>query len=120
MEEPKILEEHQDVPKDFNPEEYFKNAMGITSYKGDAHFIKLRADEVASKYLKSQPIHRSQKIIEETDKGETFFSLKLLLSEELMRTLLSYGGEIEIIEPQKLKELIVHRIKSMQKVYGLR
>jgi predicted DNA-binding transcriptional regulator YafY len=42
------------------------------------------------------------------------------LSEELIRTLLSYGGEIEIIEPQKLKELIVHRIKSMQKVYGLK
>jgi len=34
--------------------------------------------------------------------------------------LLSYGGEIEILEPKELKQLIVHRIKSMQKVYALK
>ena len=92
--------------------------MGITSYKGDAYKIILKAGEVASKYIKSQPIHHSQFILKEEEEA-TYFELKLLLSEELIRTLLSYGGEIQVIEPQELKSLLIDRILSMRKVYGL-
>ena len=118
MEEPKILEEHQETPKEFDPETYFQNAMGITSYKGDAHTIVLKVQEVAAKYLKSQPIHHSQKIIKEAQDG-TYFELKLLLSEELIRTLLSYGGEIQVVKPEELKSLVIDRIYSMKKGYGI-
>lgn len=120
MEEPKILEDLQDNLKDFKPEEYFKNAMGITSYKGNAHVIKLKAKEIASKYLKSQPIHKSQEVIKEIEDGTTYFQLKLLISEELIRALLSYGGEIEIIEPKELKTALIERISAMHKVYQLK
>ena len=92
--------------------------MGITSYKGEAKKIILKADEIASKYIKSQPIHHSQEILEEAENG-TFFEFKLLLSEELIRTLLSYGGEIEIIEPQELKSALTARILAMKKRYNL-
>ena len=103
-----------------NIEEYFKNAMGITSYKGNAHVIKLKAKEIASKYLKSQPIHKSQEVIKEIEDGTTYFQLKLLISEELIRALLSYGGEIEIIEPKELKTALIERISAMHKVYQLK
>ncbi len=78
----------------------------------------LKADEIASKYIKSQPIHRSQEVLEETENG-TSFQFKLLLSEELIRTLLSYGGEIEIIEPIELKNALTERIIAMTKRYNL-
>ena len=75
-------------------------------------------DEIASKYIKSQPIHHSQEILEEAENG-TYFEFKLLLSEELIRTLLSYGGEIEIIEPAELKTALTERILAMKKRYNL-
>jgi len=42
-----------------------------------------------------------------------------LISEELIRALLSYGGEIEIIEPKELKTALIERISAMHKVYQL-
>ena len=52
-------------------------------------------------------------------KEGTYFTFKLLLSEELIRTLLSYGGEIEVIEPEDLKKALKERISSMRKRYNL-
>lgn len=118
MEDPKILEDEQITPQGFDAEVYFKNAMGITSYKGEAKKIIIHADEIASKYIKSQPIHHSQEIMKESKEG-TYFTFKLLLSEELIRTLLSYGGEIEVIEPEDLKKALKERISSMKKRYNL-
>jgi len=118
MEDPKILEDEQITPQGFDAEVYFENAMGITSYKGEAKKIIIHADEIASKYIKSQPIHHSQEIMKESKEG-THFTFKLLLSEELIRTLLSYGGEIEVIEPEDLKKALKERILSMKKRYNL-
>ena len=118
MEDPKILEDEQITPQGFDAEVYFENAMGITSYKGEAKKIIIHADEIASKYIKSQPIHHSQEIMKESKEG-THFTFKLLLSEELIRTLLSYGGEIEVIEPEDLKKALKERISSMKKRYNL-
>ena len=118
MEDPKILEDEQITPQGFDAEVYFENAMGITSYKGEAKKIIIQADEIASKYIKSQPIHHSQEIMKESKEG-TYFTFKLLLSEELIRTLLSYGGEIEVIEPEDLKKALKERISSMKKRYNL-
>ena len=118
MEDPKILEDEQITPQGFDAEVYFENAMGITSYKGEAKKIIIHADEIASKYIKSQPIHHSQEIMKESKEG-TYFTFKLLLSEELIRTLLSYGGEIEVIEPEDLKKALKERILSMKKRYNL-
>ncbi|MEJ6506415.1 MAG: WYL domain-containing protein, partial [Crocinitomicaceae bacterium] len=118
MEDLKILEDEQDVLEGFDPESYFQNAMGITSHKGNAYQILLKAGEIASKYIKSQPIHHSQSVVKEEEEA-TYFEFKLLLSEELIRTLLSYGGELQVIEPQELKSLLIERILSMRKVYDL-
>ena len=118
MEDPKILEDEQITPQGFDADTYFQNAMGITSYKGEAKKIIIQADEIASKYIKSQPIHHSQEILKESKDG-TYFTFKLLLSEELIRTLLSYGGEIEIIEPEQLKKALKERISAMKKRYNL-
>ena len=118
MEDPKILEDEQITPQGFDADTYFQNAMGITSYKGEAKKIIIQADEIASKYIKSQPIHHSQEVLKESKDG-TYFTFKLLLSEELIRTLLSYGGEIEIIEPEQLKKALKERISAMKKRYNL-
>ena len=60
-----------------------------------------------------------KEIIKEIEDGATYFQLKLLISEELIRALLSYCGEIEIIEPKELKTALIERISAMHKVYQL-
>ncbi|MBT5438449.1 MAG: WYL domain-containing protein, partial [Flavobacteriales bacterium] len=116
MDTPKLLEEETHYPGDFDAENYFKHSMGITSYKGKSSKIILKANTIAARYISSQPIHESQEIEEET-KEFSLFVLTLLISEELIRTILSYGGEIEILEPIELRKVIQERISGMNKLY---
>ena len=118
MDSPKILDNPVNYPKDFDPVKYFKHSMGITAYKGKTSQILINVKPVAARYLKSQPIHESQEIHSE-NKENTVFMMSLLISEELIRTLLSYGGEIEVIEPKKLREIIEKRISDMNHLYKL-
>ena len=118
MDSPKILEKPVNYPKDFDPIRYFKYSMGITAYQGETSQILINVKAVAARYLKSQPIHESQQIHSE-NKENTVFEMSLLISEELIRTLMSYGGEIEVIQPKELRDIIEHRISDMNHLYKL-
>ncbi len=118
MDSPKILENPVNYPEDFDPIKYFKNSMGITAYKGKISQILINAKPVAARYLKSQPIHESQEIHSE-NKENTLFMMSLLISEELIRTIMSYGGEIEVVQPGELREIIEKRISDMNHLYKL-
>lgn len=113
-----VLEEKGIKPPNFNPDNFFKHAVGITSSEDDPSLIVFKADNVSAKYIESQPFHLSQKIIKE-GKNKTTFELKVLISEEFIRALISFGGGIEIIEPLELREEIIFRLKEMMKNYKI-
>jgi predicted DNA-binding transcriptional regulator YafY len=102
----------------FSPEKFFKNAIGITANESEPMKIIFKADNIASKYIISQPFHQSQEVLKE-GKNKTTFSLEVIQSEELIRSFLSYGGEIEIVEPQELRSEIINRLKKMCDNYSL-
>lgn len=101
-------------PIDFNPDNYFKHAVGITSGNTSPDKVKLKVSIVASKYIDSLPIHHSQKVIE-MNEDHFVFSLHVNISEELIREILSYGGEIKVLEPQELIDLIHQRANRLLK-----
>lgn len=105
-----ILIEPAQKPVDFKPENYFKYAVGITSGNEDPTEIHFSAMPVAAKYIASQPFHASQILINETAEG-AIFSLFVTISEELIRALLSYGGEVCILQPETLR-VEIHRRAS--------
>lgn len=112
-----VSEETVQKPIDFNPENYFKYAVGISANNNsEPEKVVFKADNIAAKYIDSQPFHLSQKIVK-TGKNRTTFELKVLVSEELIRTILSYGGEIEVLEPKSLRDNIAHRIEMMVEHY---
>jgi predicted DNA-binding transcriptional regulator YafY len=114
-----ITDEEAQKPTDFNPENYFKYAVGITADpKKIPETVVLKADNVAAKYIESQPFHSSQKVIKE-GKNKTTFELQILVSEEFIRSVLSYAGEIEVVEPLSLRESLIKRLYSMNDAYGL-
>jgi len=116
MKDPMVLEDEAEVPIDFNPEAYFQDTIGITTYKGKTEKIVLKTNPIAAKYISSQPLHHSQKLISENS-DYSVFELKILISEELIRTILSYAGEIEVLEPKSLKEILSERIQQMAAIY---
>lgn len=118
MGKPEVLEEIGTKPEDFDPYSYFRYAIGITSNKSEPVNVVFKAENVAAKYISSQPLHPTQQITKE-GKNRTTFQMTVLVSEELIRNLLSYGGEIEVLEPQELRDIITTRVKTMMSNYGL-
>lgn len=112
-----VTEEIQASPIPFNAKQFFEFAVGITASQGKPERVVFKADNVAAKYISSQPFHASQEITKE-GKNKTTFEMTVFISEELIRTILSYGGEIQVVEPVLLKEHIITRIRKMVENYA--
>lgn len=111
-----LTEENYYKPIDFNPDHYFKNSIGITANDSEPVKVVFKIDKVGSKYLISQPLHSSQKLIKEGNNRNTF-SLSVIVSEELKRTILSYGAQIEVIKPKSLRNEIRNSVLEMNEIY---
>lgn len=114
MEELKIERETMNRPVDFNADNYFKHAIGITSGNDAPSDVLLQLTPIAAKYLDSLPLHHSQKVKEMHD-THFIFSLRVNVSEELIREILSYGGEIKVLEPASLVKEVKRRAERIVK-----
>lgn len=119
MESLTVSEEHYLDAIDFNAEQFFKNAIGITAGKDMVvEKVVFKADNVAARYIQSQPFHETQ-VVEKEGKNRTLFSMYVIVSEELIRGLLSYSYEVEIIKPQSLRTIIRERVHKMIERYSV-
>jgi len=112
-----LTEENYYKPIDFNPDHYFKNSIGITANDSEPVKVVFKIDKVGSKYIESQPLHSSQ-VLEKEGNNRNTFSLKVIVSEELKRTLLSYGAQIEVVKPKGLRSEIRNTVLEMNEIYG--
>ncbi len=101
----------------FDPDLYFKHSIGITSFEDKPNKVIFKLDKIGSKYIESQPIHHSQKLLKEGKKRNTY-QIKVLLSEELKRLFLSYGNQLEVLEPKELRDQLKIEITELAELYG--
>jgi len=110
-------EEDGAVPINFNPDTYFKHAIGITTNENDRPVnITFKATNVAAKYVDSQPLHASQEKLKE-GKKRTVFNLFANVSEELVRELLSYADALEVMAPDELRQEMKKRLREAYERY---
>lgn len=116
MTELQLLDEAAQIPSDFNATDYFRDAIGITAFKGEALRIVLKADAIAARYIETQAFHHSQKLLEK-QATYSIFELRILVTEEFIRSLLGYAGEVEVIEPASLRLTLQERAQALLKLY---
>lgn len=108
------------LPKDFDAEKYYANTIGIfVNEELKPTKVKIRAYGRQIEYLRSLPLHRSQK--EGASKYGEFceFEYKLCLTPELSTHILAMGENIEVLEPMELREEIKRRICLIYKKYNV-
>lgn len=89
-------------PAGMDPNAYFKNCFGvITSDESDPEEIVLSFEPLQGKYIKSYPLHESQKILKDNEK-ELLIQLNLFLTHDFLMELLSYGENVKVIRPESL------------------
>jgi len=101
---------------EFNPDLYFKHSIGITSYDTEPESIEFKIDKLGSKYIESQPLHRSQTLVK-VGKNRNTFRINVLISEELKRLVLSYGSQIEILKPLSFRNQIINEATDLNERY---
>ena len=112
----KVRDEKYEFPNDFNPEEYFKDAYGIRT--ASAKEVVLKAYGQEADYLRSAPIHPSQKETE-TGKDYAIFTLHVGTNAwEFYQEILSRGNRLEVLEPASLRKDIAERIEEMRERYA--
>ena len=106
------------VPKDFNAEKYFANTIGIYVNEGLLpQKVRIRAYGKQVEYLRSLPLHRSQEEVLTKHEQYSEFQYRVCLTQELTTELLAMGENIEVMEPQVLREEMKKRIERMFNVY---
>ena len=101
----------------FDIEEYFRSMVGLTIYDGTVPqdvFIWVHKEEYP--YIKTDPIHHSQKYVCDKD-GGMIISLHLYVNTELEMELMSYGKWIKVLAPPELRQTMKDNVKIMTGYY---
>ena len=98
-------------PDGFNAEEYYSNTVGIfVNDKLKPQKVLVRAFGVHVEYMRTLPLHHTQKEIECKHQQYSDFQYCLCLTPELTSQLLAMGEKIEVLEPVELREEIKNRL----------
>ena len=80
---------------------YFDDMIGVTK-QGKPRVITFKATAHRAKYIATKPLHHSQQRVKRLDNGEVIFSLNVIINNELLNDLLSFGEDITVLAPQSL------------------
>ena len=107
------------LPDDFDAEVYFKDAYGVTVLddQQEPQKIVISIDEDQANYLRTLPLHPSQKEIGPIN-GYPAFSFYLYPADEFLRELYAYGSDLEVHEPKWLREDFAKDAKKTNKMYN--
>lgn len=103
----------------FDPFTYFNNLIGVTFPAGEeVSNVVLKVKSNQAPYIKTKPIHFTQET-EALAEGSMLVRLKLINNYELRSMLLSYGADIEVMEPSPLRKQIKQILEDGLSVYSI-
>ncbi len=112
------IDEHFQIPEDFDSYEYFNDTFGIMGApKGvETQEILIKAEGETRLYLETLPLHPTQIII---DKGDDYTIFRYFLKPNFNFTqeLLSQATRIEVLSPLSYREEIKKTIEKMGSKY---
>lgn len=112
-----LTDKRFNYPDDFSPEEYFHDVFGIIAgVDRKVENILIRTYAELPGYLRSLPIHHSQKELTSED-GHADFSLRLIPTFDFIQEMLLHRDQLEVLQPQSLRNEIAELIAKMKSHY---
>lgn len=97
-------------------DEYFDDVIGVTVPEEETEDIVFRISKPRFEYIRTKPLHLSQRIVEEND----FFAvvtINVKVNKELESLILFFGNDMEVLSPGHLRQQIANKIRSMNQKY---
>ncbi len=105
---------YKEAEADFS--EYFDDVIGVTVPDGNAEDIVIKVTGKRFNYIRTKPLHLSQRIVEEAE-DYAIISINVKVNKELDSQILSFGDDMEVITPVSFRERIAKKIQLMNKYY---
>lgn len=98
-------------------DEYFEDVVGVSvPYDGVVEAIELEFSKELLPYIKTKPIHGSQKL-KELPSGEGRVHLDLVVNYEFMALIRSFGVGVTVVSPVNLRRAIFKDIETLYLKY---
>ncbi|RZJ87765.1 MAG: WYL domain-containing protein [Hymenobacter sp.] len=96
----------------------FTNIVGVSLPSEDCipELVQLRFSSSRGQYVRTKPLHPTQQLEAETS-GALKVVLNVIPTQELVTLLLSFGDDVEVIEPLSLRQQIAERLRAAAKQY---
>lgn len=103
-------------PKMKHPKEKFDNIIGLVYEAEKVEEVILSYDPFQGNYIKTQPIHSSQKILVDDD-IEFRISIRVIPNYELEEQIMKQGERVKVLEPEWLREVVKERLRKALEQY---
>ena len=116
--EAQLTDEPFSYPKDYSPEVYFEGCFGVIRGDGSGiETVKIKVSANQANYLRSLPLHPSQK---ETERNadHSIFTLQVRPTFDFQQELLWNGDALEVLEPLWLRQELAGTVKRMWNHYN--
>lgn len=111
-----ILEDVNYLDSDKDWEMFFRTMVGVTRINENVKRVVLRFHNGRENYFKTKPFQPDYEEFFEADKQDQVW-FETIINKELVQQLLSYGKDVEVLEPESLKKQMKEHSKSMQQFY---
>ena len=101
----------------FDPDTYFNDIIGVTLKPGKKPTkIEFEVYGNTVSYIRTKPLHRSQKEIE-SKKKVSRYSIEVIPNFELESLFLSFGESLKVLKPKSLHNKLKRRVARLQSEY---
>lgn len=105
-----------EVPKSFKASEFFVNQYGIDRSIKEPQDVQIRVKAYDAKFLRSLPLHHSQREIEQNDQF-SIFTYHIAPTYDFIMELRKYGSRLEVLAPQSLREQFAKEADDLKALY---
>lgn len=105
-----------EIPKTFNASEFFVNQFGVDRSKTQPENIRIKVQAFDANFLRSLPLHHSQKEIEKNDEY-SIFAYKLAPTYDFILELRKFGAKLEVLEPTELRAEFAEETAKLSALY---
>lgn len=103
----------------FDKEAYLRHSYGVHhSNQFPPEKVRLHFNNILKPYILSEPIHLTQEIISNNDKGLTVeIEIYCKGNTEFLGKVLSYGDAVTVVSPEYLKEEVINNANGVMEKY---
>lgn len=102
-------------PIGYHVEKEFQHAFGVETYSSVKKIV-LEFSKQQGNYIKTFPLHQSQRILEEK-LDSLIIEIYIHTTNDIKMELLKYGADVEVLEPIGLRNEIKKRVLEMANLY---